>query len=151
MLTILAAFAGFLGSAFPKCMELLQDRQDKKHELTLLDKQIELQKLNINQRLEEIKVESYSKEMEALYVNTTKVTGVTWVDALAATVRPMLAYAFIIMFIATKIPLIMMLPENFYNIELLKEIWTESDACIFSSIIAFYFGSRQFTKMRTGH
>lgn len=154
MLTILAAFAGFLGSAFPKCMELLQDKQDKKHELILLDKQIELQKLNITQRLDEVRIESDSSEMKALYQNTTR-TGVTWVDALAGTVRPVIAYAFILMFIATKVPFLIMIPESFYNmefynIELLNQLWSDSDACIFSSIIAFYFGSRQFTKMRTG-
>jgi hypothetical protein len=149
MLTILSALLGFVSSSFPEVVKLFQDRQDKKHELILMNKQIELQKMNMRMRLDEVRIEGEATEMKALYENTR--TNVAWVDAFAGTVRPVLAYAFILMFILTKLPFILLMPENLYNIELIGLLWTESDSCIFSSIIAFYFGSRQFSKMRTGH
>lgn len=149
MLTILSALLGFISSSFPEIVKLLQDRQDKKHELILMNKQIELQKMNMRMRFDEIRIEGESTEMKALYESTR--TNVAWVDAFAGTVRPILAYAFILMFILTKLPFILLMPENLYNTDLIAQLWTESDSCIFSSIIAFYFGSRQFSKMRTGH
>ncbi len=149
MLTILSALLGFVSSSFPEVVKLFQDRQDKKHELILMNKQIELQKMNMRMRLDEVRIEGEATEMKALYESTR--TNVAWVDAFAGTVRPVLAYAFILMFILTKLPFILLMPENLYNIELIELLWTESDSCIFSSIIAFYFGSRQFSKMRTGH
>lgn len=147
MITILSALLGFLGSALPDLMRLFQDRQDKAHELEIMDKQIELQKLGLTQRLEEIQIQSEGAEMKSLY-ETVK-TGVTWVDALGGTVRPVLAYAFIFMFMLSKFPVIAMVGFDPFNLELIPHLWIESDACIFSSIIAFYFGSRHFHKMRS--
>jgi len=147
MFIILSALLGFLGSALPDLMKLFQDKQDKTHELEIMDKQIELQKLGLSQRLEEIQIQSEGQEMKALY-ETVK-TGITWVDALAGTVRPILAYAFIFIFILSKFPVILMVGVDPFNLELIPFLWMESDACIFSSIIAFYFGSRHFHKMRS--
>ncbi len=147
MFTIISALLGFLGSGFPDLMKLIQDKQDKTHELEIMEKQIELQKLGLSQRLEEIQIQSEGQEMKALYEAVK--TGITWVDALGATVRPVLAYAFIGIFMLSKLPVILMVGVDPFNLELIPYLWMESDACIFSSIIAFYFGSRHFHKMRS--
>lgn len=45
MLTLLASLLGFIGSAFPDLIKLFRDTQDRKQELAILDRQMELQKL----------------------------------------------------------------------------------------------------------
>ena len=43
MLSLLGSVLGFGTSFLPKVMDYFQDKQDKKHELSLMDKQLEQQ------------------------------------------------------------------------------------------------------------
>ncbi len=51
MLTLLGSLLGLIGSAFPELIKLFRDTQDRKHELAVLDRQMEVQKLGQSQRL----------------------------------------------------------------------------------------------------
>lgn len=53
MLTLLGSLLGFISNAFPDLLGLWRDSQDRKHELAILDRQMEQMKLGHNQRLEE--------------------------------------------------------------------------------------------------
>lgn len=52
MLSLLGSLLGFGTSFLPKIMDYFQDKQDKKHELQLMDKQLEQQIQIGNQKLE---------------------------------------------------------------------------------------------------
>jgi hypothetical protein len=41
MLTLLGSLLGFISSAFPDLLKLWQDKQDRAHELQILDRQME--------------------------------------------------------------------------------------------------------------
>ena len=56
MLTLLGSLLGFLSSTFPEFLKLFRDSQDRKHELAILDRQMEQQRLGHSQRLEEIRL-----------------------------------------------------------------------------------------------
>ena len=45
MLTLLGSLLGFLSSTFPEFLKLFRDSQDRKHELAILDRQMEQQRL----------------------------------------------------------------------------------------------------------
>ena len=53
MLTLLGSLLGFLGSAFPQLLKLFQEAQDRRHELAILDRQMEVQRQGHSQRLED--------------------------------------------------------------------------------------------------
>ena len=89
MLTLLGSLLGFITSAFPQLLGLIRDWQDRKHELAILDRQMEMQKLGHTQRLEEIAVAADIAESQALYRHDARASGVKWVDGLRASVRPM--------------------------------------------------------------
>ena len=76
-----------------------------------------------------------------------QVIGLRWVDALNATVRLVLAYAFFLLYASMKAVQIsaMTWPILPWQLPL---IWTEEDMAIFCSIIGFYFGSRSLGKMK---
>ena len=44
MLTLLGSLLGFLSSTFPEFLKLFRDSQDRKHELAILDRQMEQQR-----------------------------------------------------------------------------------------------------------
>ncbi len=67
MLTLLGSLLGFLSSAFPDVLKLWRDHTDCKHELAILDRQMEAQRQGRTQGLEEIHVQTDIAESKALY------------------------------------------------------------------------------------
>ncbi|SMG63307.1 conserved hypothetical protein [methanotrophic bacterial endosymbiont of Bathymodiolus sp.] len=103
MLTLLGSLLGFISSAFPDLLKIWQDKQDRKHELQILDRQMEQMRLGHNQRLEEISVNADINESLALLKYDSQPSGIKWVDGLRSSVRPVLTYAFFLLFTAIKI------------------------------------------------
>ena len=93
MLTLLGALLGFFSSSFPEVLKFFNQKRDRAHELAVMDKQIELSKSGQTSRLEEVRLQAESAEQVALYQHSNPVH-VKWVDALAASVRPVITYAF---------------------------------------------------------
>lgn len=145
MMTLLASLIGFVSSLVPDGMKMLRDAQDRKHELTILQLQLEQQKQGQNQHLEEIRLQADASESAALY--QTYRVGIGWVDALGGTVRPVLAYGFFLLYAAVKGMQWSMLPDNPlpWQVEVL---WGEEDRAVFAGIMAFYFGQRTMAKLR---
>ena len=148
MVTLLGALVGFLGSAFPDILKLFRDHQDRKHELTILQMQMEQQAQGHAQRLEEIHVQADIAESKALY--KTFYSGIKWVDALNGTVRPVLAYAFFLLYFTVKCMQFAMVDMANPLPWHMDVLWSVEDQAIFAGIISFYFGQRAMAKVRSG-
>ena len=125
MLTLLGSLLGFISSAFPDLLRLWQDHQDRKHELAILDRQMEQMRLGHTQRLEEIVVEADIAESKALYRHDSQPSGVKWVDGLRASVRPVITYAFFLLFATVKTAALYVLitDRGFTVVQALPQIW----------------------------
>jgi hypothetical protein len=148
MLTLLGALLGFLSSAFPDILKLLQHRRDCAQELAIMDRQIQLTKLGHSQRLEEIKIEAEALEQIALYKHA-KHTGIAWVDALSGSVRPLITYAFFVVYAFVKAAqwkMALVAADYPHWSEALLAIWTPEDQGLFAAIISFWFGCRAYNK-----
>jgi hypothetical protein len=137
MVTILSAVLGFFGSMLPDVLALFRDNADRKHERHILELQLKQQELGRSERLEEVRLQADAVERVALY--RTYHTGIAWVDALNGTVRPVLAYAFFLLYALVKF---MTWVDGGYV------LWTDEDHAVFAGIISFYFGQRAFGKVR---
>ncbi len=144
MITLLSALLGFFGAMTPDILGLLRDRADRRHELAILALQIKQQEAGHSQRLEEIRIAAQAKEMTAIY--KTYHSGVRWVDALNATVRPVLAYAFFLLYAGVKWHQFMLIDGSLPWA--VPSLWQEEDQAIFAGIISFYFGQRSFAKAK---
>lgn len=140
MITLIGALLGFISSAFPDLLKIWRDAADRKHELAILQMQMEQQRQGHTHRLEEINVQADIAESRALY--KTYHTGIKWVDALNGTVRPVIAYSFFILYAVVKIMQ--------FSADLPWLLWTAEDQAIFAGIISFYFGQRAMSKLRQG-
>jgi Holin of 3TMs, for gene-transfer release len=144
MVTLIGAILGFLGSMVPEILSLFKQRADRAHELAILALQREMREQAQSERLEEIRLVHDSAQMKALY--TTYRTDIVWVDALNGSVRPVLAYAFFLLYATVK-----MLQFSVLDLGqplLPWQLWGEEDQAIFAAIISFYFGQRSFGKAR---
>jgi len=144
MITLLASIAGFISSLIPEILKFFKDQHDKKHELSILDRQIEQSKQNQSRTLEEIHISRDLIEQASLY--STYKSGINWVDALNASVRPVLAYCFFLMYFFVKYVQYKAIQSSAILVQYLDIIWNIDDQAIFAGIISFYFGQRTFSK-----
>jgi len=151
MLTLLGSLLGFISSTFPDLLKLWQDKQDRKHELQILDRQMEQMRLGHNQRLDEIAINADVSQSLALYRHDSQPSGVTWVDGLRASVRPVITYGFFILFAWVKLSaVVLLMNQGGLSVnEALIQIWDAETQALFAGILSFWFGSRSLAKRRS--
>jgi hypothetical protein len=144
MFSLLGSLLGFGTSFLPKIMDYFQDKQDKKHELQLMDKQLEQQIQIGNQKLDMVHVEADIRETEALLKSQTALTKSSsqWVTDLAASVRPFITYLLFIEFMA----LTLLLAGGYIDNAMYSLIWSDEVVGIWAAVISFWFGSRTFNR-----
>ncbi|MGB1648675.1 MAG: hypothetical protein ACPHBO_06260 [Cycloclasticus sp.] len=150
MLTLLGSLLGFISSAFPDLLKIWQDKQDRKHELQILDRQMEQMRLGHNQRLEEITVNADINESLALLKHDSQPSGVKWVDGLRASVRPVITYAFFLLFTTVKVSAlyVLVVDQGMEFFVALPQIWDPETQALFAAVMSFWFGQRALAKAR---
>ncbi len=152
MITFLGSLLGFFSSAFPEFLRVYRDQKDRDHELKILDRQIDMMSQGHQARLEEIQYQADSTVAKALYSHARQ-TGVKWVDALAGTVRPVLTYAFFLLYAVMKYCQWCVASEVFDQAnwaEATLSIWHIEDQALFATVISFWFGQRLLQKAKLG-
>lgn len=160
MITLLSTLISFLMGGLPKILEFFQDRSDKAHELQLAQMQTEreLQMLErgfiAQARIEEIRTDQIAmqtavQEREALYAHDIAIgKGASqWVTNLRASVRPIITYGMFLMLLFVNIFGFFYAWKTGVPFDVAMQIlWDEDSAIIFSSVIAFWFGTQSFKK-----
>lgn len=147
MITIIGSLIGFAASLFPEVFKLIQNKRDLAHELAILDRQLEAQKLGHKQRIEEISIQTDSDRLAAAYTFANESSGVRWIEGLTRSVRPFITYGFFALFAIIKLTVLQLaISQGVDPATALVSLWDEETAGIFSAIIAFWFGSRVYEK-----
>jgi len=140
MLTLLGSLLGFGTSFLPKVMDYFQDKADKKHELAIMEKQAQIQ-------LDQTAIEANIREVETIHEHDSSVDGGRFINSVRASVRPVITYLFMALFLGVEITTYYLLIQNGVAPgDALVAAWDEQVMAIWASIIAFYFGGRQFRK-----
>jgi UDP-N-acetylglucosamine enolpyruvyl transferase len=150
MLTLLGSLLGFISSLVPQCLKLWQDRQDRKQELAIIDRQMKQARLGHQQRLEEINVQADISQSQALYQHDSQLSGSPWVESLRASVRPLITYAFFALFATIKISAlyVLVVDQGWSLAVAMPEIWGEETQALFSAVLGFWFGNRSINKAK---
>lgn len=160
MLTMLSTFLSFLMGGLPKILDFFQDRADKTQELALAKLQFERElalaergfaaQARIEEiRTDQVQMETQTKEREALYAHDIAIgQGASrWVINLRASVRPIITYGMFLMLVGINSFGAYFAFERGVPFEqAMKILWDEDAAIVFSSIIAFWFGTQAFGK-----
>ena len=150
MLTLLGSLLGFFSSALPKFLDIWQGRNDREHELEILDRQMEQMRLGHSQRLEEISVNADIQESLALYKHDASIPSSNWVNNLRASVRPIITYAFFLLFASVKLSAlyILIINQQMHISQALIKVWDGETQALFAGILSFWFGNRIWSKRR---
>jgi len=148
MFTALSALIGFFGSWMPSIISYFQDKQDKKHELSILEAQMKMQEAGHVQKLEEINVTGDIEEMKSLHQHD-KMTGVRFIDGLRGSVRPVITYIFFSLFVFVEVTAyIALTAAGVDSITALGTVWSDDVMALFAAVMAFWFGNRSLEKYR---
>ena len=140
MLTLLGSLLGFGTSFLPKVMDYFQDKADKKHELAVMEKQAQIQ-------LDRTVIEANIREVETIHEHDAALDGGGFVNSIRASVRPVITYLFMGLFLGVEITTYYLLVQNGAPPgDALVSIWDEQIMAMWASILAFWFGGRQFAK-----
>ncbi len=151
MITLIGSLIGFAGSALPKVFDMVDDWQNRKHELAMMDRQIEAAKLAHTQKIEALNIEADISESKSLYKHDQSMKSTGFMGGLRASVRPVLTYLFFTLFALIKgTALYGLIYTNGVDWELaVMTLWDEETQGIFAAIISFWFGSRALQRSRS--
>lgn len=104
---------------------------------------MEMMKSGEYAKLEELNARTDIEASRYIYSYYGQPINVTWVDVLAASVRPVLTYTFFLLYASIKLANVLLYGS-------FTDIWQEEDQIIFGAVIGFWFGARSFEKARRG-
>jgi hypothetical protein len=153
---IVGSLLGGLFRLVPEIIKFLDKKNERGHELSMFDKQCELEKVRGSQKLAEINAQREatvdSGVMDAFnaainqQTEMVKATG-GWVASLSASVRPVMTYYLLLLYGVFKTATIAIGYASGQPIpELLKSAWTVDDMALLSGVVNFWILDRTLAK-----
>jgi len=153
---IVGSLLGGLFRLVPEIIKFLDKKNERGHELSMFDKQCELEKVRGSQKLAEINAQREatvdSGVMDAFnaainqQTEMVKATG-GWVASLSASVRPVMTYYLLLLYGVFKTATIAIGYASGQPVpELLKSAWTVDDMALLSGVVNFWILDRTLAK-----
>lgn len=148
MLAIISPILGIFGSLLPNIVKIFERKQELQHDIEIAKLQMEAAKQGAQFQLDLANIKADSAEGDSLRSHDASIDGGKFVNALRAFVRPFITYTFFFLFCAVKIAAAYVMINNGLSIpDMLKAVWDTETMALFSTVIAFWFGSRTLEKM----
>tara|TARA_R110002153_G_C13125851_1_gene479348 strand:- start:273 stop:755 length:483 start_codon:yes stop_codon:yes gene_type:complete len=160
MLSILSGILGFATSGLPSVLKFFEQKGDNAHEeamaklemeraLAMAEKGFASQEKIEEFRTDQVEMETYAAERLALYKHDEKhaQNASTWVINLRASVRPIITYIFVFIFLfADVVGLWWAMNTGVDFATAMNIVISAEEMAILASIIGFWFGSRHWNK-----
>ena len=155
---IIAPLLGGVGGAvlrtMPEVLRFMDKKGERKHELALQEYQLRYAKEVAVAKYELADLETNASQVTAA-IEATKAayenmkSGVAWVDALSATVRPMVTYILVGFWAFVKVAAYMILVSGGVDwATAATSLWSAEDNAMLSGVLTFWFLSRVFSKIK---
>jgi len=150
MLSLLGSALGFGTSIIPSVLELFQQKQKDKQELAMLEAKGKYASQLSSLKLNELDAQADISEIQGIHASMAAANAKSgFAAALSGSVRPVVTYLLVALFLTVKISGLMYAMGNGVPFrDATAEIWDTETQLLFSSVISFWFGSRAFQKMK---
>ena len=147
LIALLSPFLGILGSLLPSIVRIFERKQEIKYELERTKLQISAAEKQADVYLTTEMVRADSLSRQSALDHDKSLDGGVFLNALRASIRPVVTYAFFLTFLGIKIAALMVMVDQGASMpDMLKAVWDQETMSLFSTIIAFWFGSRMMEK-----
>lgn len=137
----LSTIFGLLSGLIPNFLKYLEMKAQHKHEVELLRLQIEAASRGIE-------MQAIANDRDSARDHDVTISGNGFMEALRASVRPVITYAFFGLFVVVKVSAVVLLFRQGTNpMEILNTIWDAYTMAIFGSVLGFWFGSRSMQRL----
>ena len=148
LLTLLSPFFGILGSLLPNIVQIFAKREEYKHDIDLLEAQSKFAVQQAQASLDIENVKADALEGQSIYDHDKSIDGGKFINALRASIRPVITYLFFFLFVTVKIAAASVMINKGLSIpDMLSAVWDQPTMALFSTIVAFWFGARTLEKM----
>mgnify|MGYP007100099345 FL=1 len=155
--TLIGTLFGGLFRMAPEVLKWMDRKDERKHELSMFDKQMEADrlKLDASQKLAQTQADAVigAAEIQAM-IEATKAqavqTGIKWVDALSSLMRPVITFWWVIVLYTAALvaQFVQMQTQGVATVDTILRLWGPDERAIVASIIAFWFVDRSLRKQR---
>lgn len=143
ILSLLSPLFGILGSLLPSVVKIFERKQEIKYELDMAKITAEAGKYTAEVQYDIEAIKANSVERQSLYDHDKSLDGGKFINALRASIRPIITYSFFLLFVTVKVAAAYVMIVNGQDIPtMLDAVWDVDTMSLFSTIIAFWFGSR---------
>jgi|SanBayMetagenome_1026888.scaffolds.fasta_scaffold06233_2 hypothetical protein len=147
ILSLLSPLFGILGSLLPSVVKIFERKQEIKYELDMAKITAEAGKYTAEVQYDIEAIKANAIERQSLYDHDKSLDGGKFINALRASIRPIITYSFFLLFVAVKTAAAYVMIKNGQDIPtMLDAVWDVDTMSLFSTIIAFWFGSRVMEK-----
>ena len=148
MISLLGTLLGFGTSIVPEILGYFKQRQANQQELAMIEAKAKYAERLSELKLKELDAQADIAEASSIYQHDQSLDSGAFVNALRGSVRPVLTYAFFVLFATIKgVTLYTMVTTEGMDLSAgMLAIWDEETQAIFSAIIAFWFGNRAMSK-----
>jgi hypothetical protein len=141
---------GAIARLAPEVLAIIDKRGERKHELKMAEQNLKITQLQNEGKLAIVDREIEGKQFEAGVLALKagieaqgKPTGIRWIDALNASVRPVIAYWVFGLYSIAKLAQIEMARATGIGVsEAVQVSWTQFDGEMMSAVIMFFFVGR---------
>lgn len=153
--TLVGTLLGGIFRVVPEVMSMMDKKNERAHELSMFDKQIQADQLRAQMAIEAEKVRGEitmgAAELQAI-IEATKsqgqLTGVKWVDAMSSLMRPLITFWWVIALYTAAIvaQFYQMWLHDVATVDAILKLWGPDERAIVASIISFWFVDRSLRK-----
>ena len=147
MLALLSPLFGIMGSLLPSIVRMFERKQEIKYEIELTKIKLDAAERQADLQFNIEMVKSDSNLRQSALDHDKSIDGGKYINALRASIRPVITYTFFFLFVAVKVAAAYVMLKTGQSVpEMLKAVWDVETMSLFSTIIAFWFGSRVMEK-----
>tara|TARA_R110002020_G_scaffold460844_1_gene679500 strand:+ start:496 stop:972 length:477 start_codon:yes stop_codon:yes gene_type:complete len=148
--SLLGTALGFGTSIIPEVLGYFKQKQADAQEILMLEAKAKYAEQLSTLKIAELDAKADIEETKGIYEHDKSIDAGGFVNGLRGSVRPVLTYAFFLLFASIKgVTVYSMVSTQGMDLSAgLLSVWDDETAVIFSSIIAFWFGSRSMSKAR---
>lgn len=153
--TLVGTLFGGLFRMAPEILKWMDRKDERKHELSMFEKQLEADTLKGNQALEQINAQAAAamgaSEIQAL-IEATKaqatVTGVKWIDGINALMRPLITFWWVVVLytVALVAQFFFLIDSGEPTVQAVIALWGVEEKALVASIVSFWFVDRSLRK-----
>lgn len=148
--TVLGAVTGFGGSIIPAVIDFFKEKNESKVRLEEMKMKADLMAAGVEVDLKKFQARAKDDEHARLIAHDISLQNDTGLMAgLRKSVRPVITYAFFILFCTVEgVMIYHALQQSVDIVSVMEHVWDDETQAIFAAIISFWFGSRAIEKSR---